>query len=160
MAKNYWPHGIVASIIACVIACAATIIVSLDYPVEMDNFYFEKYQKIDDKINEILASQRKFEQNFSVEFKDANQNVKRPANLEIKVSPKTARASDLAYELMLTRPDTNEANLKLEGELSGGVLKTQKVNFTKPGRWQLLAKFTSADLNASAFYKFEIYADE
>ena len=39
MAKNYWPHAIVGSLILIVASCVATIILAVKNPVEMDEFY-------------------------------------------------------------------------------------------------------------------------
>ena len=46
MAKNYWPHAIVTALILIVASCVATIILAVKNPVEMDGFYFERYQNI------------------------------------------------------------------------------------------------------------------
>ena len=49
--KTFWPYGIVISIFAIVCSCAYTIYYSLDYPVHMDDYYFDKYQKVDNVPN-------------------------------------------------------------------------------------------------------------
>ena len=46
MAKNYWPNAIVGSLILIVASCVATIILAVKNPVEMDGFYFERYQRL------------------------------------------------------------------------------------------------------------------
>ena len=68
MRKNYWPHAIVASIILIIISCAATIVTAIKNPVELDNFYLDRYQNVDENINEIEASQRRFDSKFSIIF--------------------------------------------------------------------------------------------
>ena len=68
MAKNYWPHAIVISLILIVASCVATIILAVKNPVEMDEFYFERYQNVDENINEIEASQRRFDDKYALKF--------------------------------------------------------------------------------------------
>ena len=68
MAKNYWPHAIVGSLILIVASCIATIILAVKNPVEMDGFYFERYQNVDENINEIEASQRRFDAKYALKF--------------------------------------------------------------------------------------------
>ena len=68
MAKNYWPHAIVTALILIVASCVATIILAVKNPVEMDGFYFERYQNVDENINEIEASQRRFDDKYALKF--------------------------------------------------------------------------------------------
>ncbi|MBE2994953.1 FixH family protein [Campylobacter sp. RM9344] len=153
--KTFWPYAIVLSIIGCVIACTATIIISLDYPVEMDNYYFERHQNINSNINEILASQKEFKAKFDVSFNDTNKSMSRAEPLNIILTPKTAQIPQLKYDLLLTRPDTNKQNINLNATYHNGILSTQDVKFPVQGRWQLMAKIS--DLNTTAFYKFEFF---
>ncbi|MDA3062161.1 MULTISPECIES: hypothetical protein [unclassified Campylobacter] len=68
--KTLWPYGIAFSIVAIIAACVATIIFSLDYPVHSDNFYFDKYQKVDENYNEIQISQAKFDEKYKIFISD------------------------------------------------------------------------------------------
>ena len=68
MAKNYWPHAIVGSLILIVASCVATVVLAVKNPVEMDGFYFERYQNVDENINEIAASQRRFDAKYDLDF--------------------------------------------------------------------------------------------
>ena len=63
--KTFWPYGILISIFTIVCSCAYTIYYSLDYPVYMDDYYFNKYQKVDNNFNEIQAAQANFRREFS-----------------------------------------------------------------------------------------------
>ena len=54
--KTFWPYGILLAIFAIIVACIVTVIISLDYPVYKDNFYFDMrnvYTK-DRKVREIF----------------------------------------------------------------------------------------------------------
>lgn len=55
-------------ILATVVACAWTIKIALDNPVEMDTFYMEKYQKVDQNINEIMELQEKFNAKYDLRY--------------------------------------------------------------------------------------------
>lgn len=66
--KTFWPYAILLSIIAIAIACIATVIVSLNYPVYMDDFYLDSYGNVDKNYNQIQLSQQKFDENFKLEL--------------------------------------------------------------------------------------------
>ena len=51
--KNYWPHAIVIVLIFMIFACIMVVKIAIDNPVQMDSFYFEKYQQVDENINTI-----------------------------------------------------------------------------------------------------------
>ncbi|CAD7287516.1 hypothetical protein LMG7974_00395 [Campylobacter majalis] len=155
--KTFWPYGIVLSIIACVIACVATIIISLDYPVEMDNIYFQNKQKVDQNINEILASQKEFDDKFGIKL--LNDEIKINALNEIKISikNKTQNSKITSYKAMMTRPETNAFNVELNATLTDGFLTT-KFNPSLIGRWQFMLQLQ--DENATGYYRFELFANE
>ena len=66
--RNYWPHSIIAGILFIIGACVLTIVIAVKNPVEMDTFYMEKYQKVDENINEIIALQEKFNAKFDLRY--------------------------------------------------------------------------------------------
>ena len=84
--KTLWPYGIALSIVAIIGACVATVIFSLDYPVHSDNFYFDKYQKVDENYNDIQLKQQNFENKYDVDFEipSAIDSEKFRINLPIK----------------------------------------------------------------------------
>ncbi|CZE47763.1 FixH family protein [Campylobacter geochelonis] len=155
--KTFWPYGILLSIGAIVVACVATVIFSLDYPVHMDSFYLESYDKVDRNYNEIQKSQAKFESKFDVALLPKDINLNKKSEADIKIVSKTAEnLPNLTSEILLTRPETNEFDKKLDAKFENGVLKTQEFSVTKKGRWQLLVKLSDGD--STAFYKFELLA--
>lgn len=154
--KTFWPYGIVLSIIACIIACIATIVISLDYPVEMDNTYLQKYQSVDQNINQILISQAKFEKNFSVKLIKNELKLNEQNSIEILVGKKSSELNSPKATILLTRPETNSHNLHLGSHYEGEILKTQPFLPNLVGRWQLIVKLD--DTNSTGFYKFELFA--
>ena len=155
MAKNYWPHAIVGSLILIVASCVATVVLAVKNPVEMDGFYFERYQNVDENINEIEASQRRFDAKYDLDFNP--EFVGLNGYFGIAVTPKNGLVSlNFTHEILLTRPATNEQNQNLDAKFDGQILKTQPVTLPKKGRWQILLKIS--DANDTGFYKFNFEA--
>ena len=67
--KNYWPHAIVIVLCFMVFACAMVVKIAIDNPVQVDSFYLEKYQQVNENINEIREKQKIFEENYTLEYK-------------------------------------------------------------------------------------------
>ena len=155
MAKNYWPHAIVGSLILIVASCVATVALAVKNPVEMDEFYFERYQNVDENINEIEASQRRFDDKYALKFEPEFDGLN--GYFKIAVALKNGlQASNFTYEILLTRPATNEQNQNLDAKFDGQILKTAPVALPKKGRWQILLKIS--DANDTGFYKFNFEA--
>ena len=155
MAKNYWPHAIVTALILIVASCVATVALAVKNPVEMDEFYFERYQNVDENINEIEASQRRFDDKYALKFEPEFDRLN--GYFKIAVEPKNGSvAPNFTHEILLTRPATNEQNQNLDAKFEGQILKTQSVTLPKKGRWQILLKIS--DANDTGFYKFNFEA--
>lgn len=155
--RNYWPHSIIAMIIACVIACGWTIKIAFDNPVEMDTFYMEKYQQVDQNINEILELQAAFNAQFDLGY-SSEKFVLGENSIVLTLRDKQGNAVENAtVTLMLSRPETNQDNKKMN------VAQAQKGQYTfgpfeinKPGRWQILSKIEVGDFKG--YHKTETYA--
>lgn len=172
--KTFWPYGILLAIFLVFCACIYTVILSLDYPVHLDNFYLDKYQDVENNYNEIQLKQAKFEQDFKFDTNatilvngviNKNEpekirhkklievvNLNEPLNLIFDTN-----ATKLDGNILLTRPDTNFENKKLNFILKDGKLEIANFSIPKPGRWQIMMKLASTD-GAVGFYKFELYA--
>lgn len=155
--KTFWPYGIALSILACVALCVGTIWVSLDYPVEMDHFYLERYQKVDGNINEIIAAQKAFDAKYDVVLENKNFSIKDDKNLKILlISKQNSPLPELKTQLLLTRPDSNANNIELNASVSENALITSDFTLAKEGRWQLMLKID--DGSDVGFYKLEFFA--
>ncbi|MEE3705079.1 hypothetical protein V2I29_05745 [Campylobacter sp. CX2-8023-23] len=172
--KTFWPYGILISIFAIVCACAYTIYYSLDYPVYMDDYYFDKYQKVDSKFNDIQAAQSNFNREFSFDLTpqiELNGEIL-PNEVEKLRKRKTAtivplnqdftlkfdtNATKYSAKILLTRPDSSEFDKELAPQISDGKLIINDLNLTKAGRWQIKAKL-AVDENKTGFYQVELYA--
>ena len=111
MHRNYWPHAIIFSIILIVISCILTIVVAVKNPVQLDTYYLDRYQNIDQNINEIEASQKRFESKFDIKFDGFKSNIDDRLSFEI-LAKNGANIGLLKPTLVLTRPDTSQSRVK------------------------------------------------
>ena len=140
----------------------------------MDDYYFNKYQKVDNNFNEIQAAQANFRREFS--FDTTPQIEQNGAVLSNEIQKlrkgKTAiivplndnfdikfdtNATNFNAQILLTRPDSSEFDRELKGENESGKLIINDLNLTKAGRWQIKAKII-VDENRTGFYQVELYA--
>jgi len=156
--RNYWPHSIVIGIILIVIACAVTIKIALDNPVEMDSYYLEKYQTVDDNINEILEKQEIFDTNYKVEHKTIKFTFGNNNKVELLLKDKNNQVvNDARIRLVISRPDTNKYNQEFIVETGvDGVYTFEGIKAELPGRWQVLTRISINDVEG--YNKHEVYA--
>ena len=155
--RNYWPHTVVAMIIACIIACGWTIKIALDNPVEMDTFYMEKYQKVDQTINEIIELQTKFDAAFNLSY-STEQFAIGKNSITLKLTDKSGKTiDDATITMMLSRPETNKDNKQMSpSKIENGLYTFAPLDIQKPGRWQILSKIEMGDFKG--YHKNEAYA--
>lgn len=153
--KTFWPYAILLSIIAIAIACIATVIVSLNYPVYMDDFYLDSYGNVDKNYNQIQLSQQKFDENFKLELLKNEFSNKKSINLELKINS-FGDKTITNKELLITTPYSSEFDQRPPATIKDGTLKVDPINLTKVGRYQLILKLTDSDGNVG-FFKFEFF---
>ncbi|ARU49623.1 FixH family protein [Sulfurospirillum diekertiae] len=155
--RTYYPHVVVGMIIGCVIACAITVKIAMDHPVEMDTFYMEKYQKVENNINEIIELQGKFDTQFNLAYStekfEMGQN-----SITLKLTDKSGVAVNNAnITMMLSRPDSNKDNKQLlPSKVENGNYTFGPFEINKPGRWQILSKINVGEFKG--YHKNEAYA--
>jgi len=156
--RNYWPHAIIGGILVVICFCILTIVIAVRNPVEMDTFYMEKYQKVDENINEIMVLQdkfnAKFELNYSKESFVMGQN-----SIAIKLIDKQTgkEVGDAKVTLLLSRPETNKDNKEMKpSKIENGNYIFESIETLKPGRWQILTKVEVAEFKG--YSKYEVYA--
>jgi len=154
--RNYWPHTIIAMIVACIIACGWTIKIALDNPVEMDTFYMEKYQKVDQNINEIIELQTKFDAAFDLSY-STEQFVMGQNTMTLKLTDKSGKVVNNAnITMMLSRPETNKDNKQMKpSKVENGLYTFGPFDIQKPGRWQILSKIEMDEFKG--YHKSEAY---
>ena len=157
--RNYWPHAIVTVLIFMVFACAMVVKIAMDNPVQMDSFYLDKYQQVDENINDIKEKQRVFEENFALVYKTKKFTMGKSNSFEMSIKnikdKSTVQNADI--RLVISRPDTNEFNQEfILKNAKNGVFVFDGIKAEKPGRWQILTKINIGD--KSSFNKYEVYA--
>lgn len=154
--KTFWPYGILLSFVFIISACVATIVISLDHPVHMDNYYLSSYQDVDRKYNEIEISQKEFDQKYSVKLKSDEFERQKDIEITIEFTPKNGgNLQNMKSEVLLTRPETNQFDRTLSTTLNANTLTTEKFQVDKQGRWQIMAKFN--DGKDIGFYRLEFF---
>lgn len=157
---NAWPYAIVGGIIFIIIACAVTIKIALDNPVQLDGgFYLSKYQDVDDSINELLAKQKVFDEAYSLDYGIKKITMGAETMIPIAVRQKSDGISvdSASIRLLVTRPDSNVYNMELTPSgVKDGYYLFGPVKVELPGRWQLLSKVSVGE--KEGFLKHEIFA--
>ncbi|MDR2635661.1 MAG: hypothetical protein LBC08_02395, partial [Campylobacteraceae bacterium] len=115
--KNYWPHGIIISILLIVAACIYTIVEAVKYPVELDTYYFDTKENVDRNYDKIKAAQESFDKKYTtfVEINDIQNGTLRAGEnnkIRIVINDKDKNSCDFNADikLLLTRPETNKYN--------------------------------------------------
>ena len=155
--RNYWPHAIVLMILGCIAACVWTVKIALNNPVEMDTFYMEKYQKVDENINQIMELQERFNAKFDLAYSTEKFQMGQNS-ITLRLSDKEGKAiNDATMFIMLSRPDSNKENQKLTPtHVENGNYTYGPFEITKPGRWQILSKIEVGEFKG--YHKNEAYA--
>jgi hypothetical protein len=159
--KNYWPHAIVTVLIFMVFACAMVVKIAMDNPVQMDSFYLEKYQKVNEDINEIKEKQKIFEENFVIKYQTEKFTIGKPNTFKMSIEniKNQSIVKNAEIKLVLSRPDTNEFNQEFNLKNAvNGVFIIDNIKVNKPGRWQILTKIKIGD--KSSYNQYEVYASK
>lgn len=158
--KTYWPHMIVGFLFLGLGLGAWTIKSTSSMPVEKVNDYMMSYQDADKNINEIVAKQELFRQNYEIkilntttikiqENKNSRNNFLNPVEIKkgenkftYNVVDKNGQiVKDAVVSFMLTRPHTEMDNQKIDKiNFVNNSYQTPKINITKAGRYILVAR--------------------
>lgn len=156
--RNYWPHAIVGMILATVVACGWTIKIAMSNPVEMDTFYMEKYQKVDQNINEIMELQEKFNAKFDLRYSTESFVIgKNSFSIKLLDKANGKEIENAKITLLLSRPETNKDNKEMQpSKIENGNYIFESIETLKPGRWQILTKIEIGEFKG--YSKYEVYA--
>lgn len=157
--RNYWPHAIVTMILLAIVACAWTIKIALDNPVEMDSYYLTKYQQVETNINEILEHQATFDANYQVKHESVKFTMNQNNSVTFSILDKNGKAIENAkVRLVISRPETNTNNQEfLLDKATNGKYTFEGIKVEKPGRWQILTRI-SID-GVEGYNKHEVFAN-
>ncbi|WP_286337984.1 FixH family protein [Hydrogenimonas cancrithermarum] len=131
-----------------------TIKVAVNNPVQEDNSYMMKYQDVDEKINEILASQKMFDEKYRIDL--SGNTLKLGENrIEIRVVDKNGNPVEGAEVIaIVTRPTTSKDDIRLnEFEWTGEKFLSEPFELKRGGRWNIEVKVTIEGTNGFKTYK-------
>ncbi len=158
--KTYWPHMIVGFLFLGIGLGIWTIKSAGSMPVEKENAYMMSYQDADTNINEILAKQELFRQNYEIkilntttiqikENKNSRKNFLNPVEIKkgenkftysvVDKNGQVVKGADVSF--MLTRPHTDIDDQKIDKiNFVNNSYQTPSINITKAGRYMLVAR--------------------
>ena len=154
----HWPIGIVLGIFAIIGMCIWTIVVAVKNPVMMDDFYFQKYQDVDNNYDLIQEKQIKFDKKYDIKYNLTELSIGENQLTVNIVDKQSLPIVDANVTVRITRPHSNrqDKDLKMISQGSGNY-KLEKFTIDTIGRWQILSKvqigdlisFTKTDINAT-----------
>ena len=154
----HWPIGIFLAILAVVVLSIWTIQKANEYPVVMDEFYFDKYQNVELNYHEIQRKQILFDKNYKFSYNIKEFKVNKPITLVVTlVDIKGNPINDANLTVKITRPFTNEQDIDLKvSSVKDGKYTLNTFTINQIGRWQILSKISKGD--AVSFTKTDINA--
>ena len=155
---NYWPHSIVLAISAVAGLCVWTVNIAVNNPVELDSFYFDSYQNVEENYNDIINKQKAFDAKYLVEIpkKDFTIGMNSLA-LSVKEIEGAKGIDDANISLVITRPDTQRFDKKPKlASVKNGLYTFENFDIQKLGRWQIMSKVTVGEL--TTFKQLEVNA--
>jgi len=141
-----WPIGVGLSIILVFFAAIATVIVAIEYPVEESDLFMKNYHDADANINDLINEQIAFDKVYTIKY--ATEQFKADSAIIVyKITDKQGKAINNAdLDVIITRPDIHAYDMTLaKPTVEDGVYTYKSVALAKPGRWDILAKFTIGD---------------
>jgi len=153
--KSFWPYGITMAILAVVVMGAGTIVTALKHPVQMDETYMKKYQKVDNHFNEIQKSQELFNKQYRVKINN-DKFILGKNNLSISVINRYTNktADNLSINVKITRPDDDRYDIKLTSKEKAGGYTFPIFDIKKPGRWLILVDVSNGKVGG--YFKKEV----
>jgi len=174
--QNPWPRSIAAFLIAATFLLTWTIIKTSQMPVHEENSFMTTYQDVDMNADTIYTQSQNFLRNYDIllvsehenraleqEFykkRGMSTNVIKPwEEIELQLVDSEGNfVQNGNLEVLLSRPTMRiydkEVDVKYLGE---GKFSIGRINFEKPGRWQLVVKATVDEL--IGFKNIELYIE-
>lgn len=151
---NVWPYVTVISLLLGVLACFWTVKIAQDHPVEFDNQYRQRYDYVNQNINEILEMSEVFDkQGYSVNLKSTPQKGSNTLSFQL-LNKANQPVSDASLDLLVTRPATTKYDIPLgKLEFQNGVYQSQPVVLTQPGAWVLNVEIQVGQLTVNRLFE-------
>lgn len=157
--KNYWLIGLGVFGSLLLVGLFSMIFIAVKNPVEMDSSHMMPYRELDKNYNDIMQSQKKFDESYVVEASKLSILKDSSTNLELNISSKSGGAVDANITALITRPDTSKHDIKITE-----FIKTKNSFISKPftlsleGRWKVIYKIEVG--GTQKFVEFETFANK
>ncbi len=152
MKKNYWPHFIIGLVLFAIALGVWTVKVAIDNPVELDNSYMMKYQKVDEEIYDLQKMKRAFYSKYNLRFLTKKLDFPE-AKVEFEIVDKEGRAVSNAKVLVLfTRPFTTKQDIKVEATFQGDRY-IASTKLPAEGRWDVILRIELDGLQVFEKYR-------
>ena len=145
MSKNssgrVWPYAISISIILVFGACIATIVVSMQLPVEKSDTYMMGYHEANEKADDIIKSRIAFNKKYSVEYitdgLSVDNTVLKYRVMDLNNNP----VNNATITAVITRPNNHKNDQELiNPKVENGVYTFSSATLPLEGRWDIMAK--------------------
>ncbi len=135
-----WPYGIALSFILIIGLIYATIVVSLEYPVEQSDINLQNYHAYDKNVNDFIQKQIAFDKLYTLSYEGEPVNAEATV-LRYKITDKAGKpVNNAQIKVMVTRPDTHKFDMPLEKfSVAEGIYTSETITLPKAGRWNLIA---------------------
>ena len=155
---NYWPHAIVLAIFGVAGLCTWTVDMAVHNPVELDSFYFDSYQNVEQNYNKIMNSKKAFDKRYRVEIPRENFKIgSNSLTVAVKEIANNQAINDANITLVITRPDSRRFDKKPKLQSAkDGQYTFENFDIEKLGRWQIMTKVNVGEL--TTFKKLEVNA--
>jgi len=133
---NIWPSAIIILFIIILAACAWTVKIAQDHPVELDNLYRQNYDYINQNINQILTMSETFDrQGYQIVLESQPQKGTNALSFQLLDSDQNP-ISNAKIDLLITRRATSKHDIPIGLlEYDNGYYRIQNVNLDLPGIW-------------------------
>ena len=150
--KNYYLHFISALVLWAFVLGYWTIKNAVENPVQLDDTFMMKYQKVDSDINKIIAKGIAFDKKYTMQL--LTKKIHEGKNkLQIKLADKNNKAiKDASLTVLVTRPVSKKYDKKQTIKVKNSIVSID-VNIDKPGRWNVILRAKVDNLERFQLYK-------
>ena len=151
MIKNgkIWPIMIAVATFAVVLLGYWTIKETLSSDLSESTIYMDKYQNVDENINEIIAKRVAFNKHYTISYIKVDVFGK-TGEVSFKITSKDGKpVNNAKIELVLQRPvnDAKEIKITQPTSIKDGVYTFANIPMPKVGRWDIYSKVSIGDFS-------------
>ena len=146
-----WPYAIAGSIILVFGFCVATIVVTMQSPVEKSDAYMMNYHEADANANDLIEARILFDKNYKIKYITEKLDTE-SSDIKYKIEDLNGKPVDSAEVIIVvTRPNIHKYDQEFKSpKVENGVYTFDDIKLPKEGRWDIMAKVNIGD--KSRFY--------